>query len=380
MQSSRRRWFKSALTLGAAVPLGMSLFDQLMAMPVSNVEEDFFRSLPPEDIKIRLNSNENPYGPSARARTAVQQILSEGNRYPFGFVEQFKKILADKEGVTPDHITLGAGSSELLCVAGEAFGIEGGRMLSANPTFPVLMNFATNYGAKWDQVDVNDKLEHDLNKMMSAIKADTKLVFVCNPNNPTGTWVDPKLVSDFCAEASKKTIVYSDEAYLEFMEPAKQKSMVDLVKQDANVIVSRTFSKIYGIAGLRIGYVVAKPDLIRRMERYKMGIPVSQTALAAAQASLGDDAFMKLSRDKNAEARQHLFDYLDKQKFFYGKSFTNFVFADTGSRARQIMDALAQRGIGIRVWEFKGKEWCRISVGTLDEMKTLTKALSEIIS
>ncbi|NJM24900.1 MAG: aminotransferase class I/II-fold pyridoxal phosphate-dependent enzyme [Bacteroidia bacterium] len=156
--------------------------------------------------------------------------------------------------------------------------------------------------------------------------------------------------------------------------------MVDLVRQGADVIVSRTFSKIYGIAGLRIGYVIAKPELIRRMERYKMGIPVSQTALAAAQASLGDDAFMKLSRDNNAEARNHLFNYLDKQKFFYGKSFTNFVFADMGAGGRRIMDALSERGIGIRVWEFKGKAWCRVSVGTLDEMKVLTKALSEIIS
>ena len=157
---NRRDWLKSTLSLAAGLPIGISLSQQLMAAPVSEVERQRLgKALSP--IRIKLNSNENPYGPSEKARKALQEIIAQGNRYAFDVQEEMKAILAQKEGVTPAHISVGAGSGDLLCQAGAAFGVEGGRIVSAFPTFPLLMNYATTFRATWDKVNLNDKLEHD---------------------------------------------------------------------------------------------------------------------------------------------------------------------------------------------------------------------------
>jgi histidinol-phosphate aminotransferase len=375
---NRRDWLKSTLSLAAGLPLGMSLSQQLMAAPMSEAERQQWRK-PLSPIKIKLNSNENPYGPSEKAKQALQQIIVEGNRYAFDVQQDMKEILAKREGVTAAHISIGAGSGDLLCQAGAAFGLEGGKIVSAFPTFPLLMNYAQSFNATWDKVNVNDKLEHDYEAMAARVTDDTKLVFVCNPNNPTGTLVDPVRVNDFCEVISKKTTVYVDEAYLEFLEPKDQLSMVGLVKKDANVIVSRTFSKIYGLAGLRIGYVVGRPDLIKKIDKYHMGIANNQPALAAAKASLGDNAFMETCRKKNAEARSVLTNYLDKKGIWYAKSYTNFLFFPAKTDAAQVLAKLAERGIGIRVWDYNDQQWFRVSIGTADEMKTFTKVFDEMV-
>lgn len=302
------------------------------------------------------------------------QVLAEGNRYAFDVQKEMKDILAKWEGVTPDHISIAAGSGDLLCQAGVAFGVEGGRIVSAFPTFPLLMNYAQVFRATWDKVNLNERLEHDYQAIAARVTSDTKLVFVCNPNNPTGTLVDPGYVKQFCEEVSKKTTVYVDEAYLEFLDPKDQVSMIDLVRQGHNVIVSKTFSKIYGLAGLRIGYVVAKPELIAKMARYNMSIANNQPAIAAAKASLGDTAFMELVRRKNAEARTHLTTYLDKKGIRYGKSHTNFVFFEAKENAAQVLTKLEEQGIGIRLWDYDHRQWYRVSIGTMEEMNIFTKA------
>jgi len=376
---NRRDWLKSTLSIAAGLPIGMSLSEQLMAAPVSEIERQQLGKFRNSGIKIKLNSNENPYGPSEKAKQALQQIIVEGNRYAFDVQEEMKAILATKEGVTPAHVSIGAGSGDLLCQAGAAFGVEGGRIVSAFPTFPLLMNYATTFGATWDKVNVNDKLEHDYDALAARVTDDTKLVFVCNPNNPTGTLVDPVRVKQFCEDVSKEATVYVDEAYLEFLDPKDQISMVDLVKSDANVIVSRTFSKIYGLAGLRLGYVLGRPDLIKKIDKFHMGIANNQPALAAAKASLGDTAFMELVRKKNTEARKHLTDYLDKKGIWYAKSYTNFLFFSAKSDAAQVLSKLAEQGIGIRVWDYNDQQWFRVSIGTLDEMKTFTKAFDTMV-
>jgi histidinol-phosphate aminotransferase len=375
---NRRNWLKTSLGLASGIAITPSLAQSLMAAPMSESERTFFGKLPPT-LKIRLNANENPYGPSEKARKAILENLIEGNRYPFQVVTELKQMIADKEGVTVDHVAVGAGSGELLCATGVAFGIESGGIVAPYPTFPLLMTYAGVFKTRWDKVNLNDKLEIDYQAVASAIKDDTRLVFVCNPNNPTGTLVDPKVVRDFCVDVSKRVTVFVDEAYFEFLEPSQQSSMVDLVKSDHNVIVSRTFSKIYGLAGLRIGYIIARPDLIKKVAKYQFGFSAGQPAVAAAKASLGDEDFMKMSRAKNAEARKILTDYLDKKNYSYGKSHTNFVFLDPKTDAQAIMTKLADRGIGIRVWEYQGKIWNRISIGTSDEMKVLVKNLEEII-
>lgn len=349
-----------------------------MAAPVSQAEKlhGVFR---PGKL-VRLGSNENPYGPSAKAREAIKASIAEHNRYSFGEAQEFKKILADKEGVSPDHILLGAGSGELLAVTGMGIGLEGGAVLSAFPTFRMLMDYAVKFNARWDKVDLDQYLVHDLEALASAVKADTKLLFVVNPNNPTGTILDPAKLKSFCQEMARKTIVYSDEAYLEFLEPAQQTSMVELVKQGHNVVVSRTFSKIYGLAGLRMGYIIANPELIQKIGKNQLGTIINQAAIAASKASLGDDEFMSYTRKKNAEARDYFCKYLDSKKWFYGKSHANVVLFPAPKDGKTILEETEKRGFQIRIWDYQGKEWCRVSIGTLDEMKAFTKAFDEVIA
>ena len=376
---NRRNWLRSTLSIAAGLPIGMSLSDQLIAAPVSDTERRQWNTLRSSNAVIKLNSNENPYGPSEKVKRALQQNIVEANRYAFDVQVEMKAILANKEGVTPAHIAIGAGSGDLLCQAGAAFGVEGGRILSAYPTFPLLMNYATAFRATWDKVDLNDKLEHDYDAMAARVTDETKLVFVCNPNNPTGTLVDPVRVRQFCEEVSKRTTVYADEAYVEFLDPHQQISMVELVKSDANVVVSKTFSKVYGLAGLRLGYVVGRPDLVKKIDKYHMGIANNQPALAAAKASLGDIDFMDYCRRKNAEARKHLTDYLDKKGIWYAKSHTNFVFFPAKIDAALVLSKLAEKGIRIRVWDYKDQQWFRVSIGTLEEMKIFTREFDSLV-
>lgn len=366
--------------MGAGLAFTPALIDSLMATPVSEAERKHTLFSTAPDNLIRLGSNENPYGPSPKAREAVKAILSEGNRYSHGSAAQFKEVLAKKEGVSPDYIMLGAGSSELLCLAGMSVGLEGGAVLSAFPVFRLLMDYAEKFNARWDKVNLDDKLVHNLEGLASAVKSDTKILFLINPNNPTGTVVEPAAFKNFCIEMSKKTMVYSDEAYIEFLEPAQQHSMVELIKEgNQNVIVSRTFSKVYGLAGLRMGYAVAHPDVIKKMGQKQIWGSLNQAGIAAATASLGDEAFMAMTRKKNAEAREHLFKYLDSKKWMYGKSHANVVFFPAPKDGKTILDETKARGFEIRVWDYLDKEWCRVSIGTLDEMKAFTKMFDQIV-
>lgn len=377
---SRRNWLKSSFGLASGFVVSSSLVNQLIAAPASHAEREYFAAVPNGNKKVRLNSNENPYGPSDKAKKAVIDILSEGNRYAFNELDDLRKTIAQKNGVDPSFVLLGAGSGELLVQTGIAFGINGGRVLSGYPTFTLLMSYAEQMGATWDRVDLNERLEYNYQALLAAIKPDTKLVFFCNPNNPTGTFVNTDTVQSFCLEASKKTLVYADEAYLEFMEPAQQKSMVSLVQNNPNIVVSKTFSKIYGLAGLRIGYLIGHPDTLKKIARFGDTISPSQTALAAAKASLGDEDFMKLTRDKNAAARKILTDYLQKKNWYCGDPKTNVVFFPAPKGGKQILSQLDERGFLIRIWDYQQKEWCRVSIGTQDEMKSFVKVFDEVVA
>lgn len=377
---SRRDWFRKSFTAAAGVVAGTSAFDQLLAAPVSRAEAVHQLRVPAGGKLVRLGSNENPYGPSAKARQAIVDAMGEFNRYSFEAVMEFRKTLAEKEGVTPDHILVVNGSSETLCLSGMVAKLEGGAVLSAFPTFRSLMEYAEKLNARWDRVDLDEYHVHNLEALAAAVKSDTRMLFVCNPNNPTGTVVEGARYRDFCLEMSKKTTVLADEAYLEFLEPREQRSMVELVRQGQNIIVSRTFSKVAGLAGLRIGYCVAPPDTIRKLQKYQMGPVINQAALAAAKVSLGDTAFAEMTRAKNNEALKYFLTYLDQKKWFHGASRANCVLFPAPKDGKTILAETEKRGFQIRVWDYQGKEWCRVSIGTLDEMKAFTKVFDEVVA
>lgn len=375
----RRDWLRSAFAITSGLTLTGSFADRLMAAPVSEAEYQVFGKVIP-GAPVKLNANENPYGPSEKARRALQAAIGEGNRYPFQETTRLRELIAAKEGVSPDHIHFGAGSGELLSQTGKAFGSAGGSVVSPFPTFPILMNHAETFNCRWEKVNLNDKLEVDYEAMAAAVRPDTRLVFVCNPNNPTGTLADPEMVHSFCESMSDRTMVFADEAYLEFLEPSMQRSAVDLVKKGKNIIVSKTFSKIYGLAGLRLGYLVARPDIIARISKYAGDIPLGNTAIAAAGASLGDEAFMQQCRVRNAAARKILTDHLDARGIFYGKSFTNFVFFKAPADGKTILSKLQEQGYLIRIWEYRQQEWCRVSVGTAEQMSGFVSTFSKLFA
>lgn len=377
---SRRNWLKSSLGLTAGLMITPALADQLLAAPVSRAEESLMWLSPPNGKLVRLGSNENPYGPSARARAAIQEAMGEFNRYPFEQVNQLRALIAEKEGVSADHILIANGSSETLCLAGMAAVLEGGSVLSAFPTFRSLMDYAVKFNARWDRVDLDEYHVHNLEAMAAAVKADTRMMFVCNPNNPTGTVVESGKLRSFVVEMAKKTTVFMDEAYLEFLEPSEQQSMVDLVKQGHNVIVSRTFSKVHGLAGLRIAHAIAHPDTVKKLSKYQMGVVNNQAALAAARVSLQDRDFAALTRSKNNEALNYFQSYLDKKKWFHGKSRTNCVLFPAPKDGKTILAETEKRGFQIRIWDYQQREWCRVSIGTLDEMKAFTKVFDEVVA
>lgn len=378
--TTRRQWLKSALAAGAGLPLSLTLSNELMAAPVSRAE--WLYGIEPKNLNqlVRLGSNENPYGPSDKARKAIIASISEGNRYAHGVAQDLRKVIAAREGVAPENVLLGGGSSELLCLTGISVGLEGGSVLSAFPTFRLLMDYAQKFNARWDQVNLDDNMVHDLEAMASAVKGDTKIIFVVNPNNPTGTVLDTEKLKSFCIETSKRATVFVDEAYIEFLDQYKSKSMVQLVKEGHNAIVCRTFSKIYGLAGLRIGYLIGQPDTLKKIASKQMWGNYNQAGLAAAAASLEDKDFVAMTRKKNAEARQHLFNYLDSKKWSYGKSVANVVFFPAPIDGKTILEETEKKGYQIRVWDYAGKEWCRVSIGTLEEMKGFTKAFDQVIA
>ena len=215
---------------------------------------------------IRLNSNENAYGPSDAARQAIMESLSEANRYPRQFISALKEEIAKREGLTVDHVMLTAGSTELLGLAGLYFGLHGGELLACHPTFDFLMVYAERLGCKWARTPVDENFQYDLNALSKLTGKDTKLIFICNPNNPTGVEIPHHDLKMFCEEYASKYPVYMDEAYLELSPSGKGMSMSKLLSSHSKLIVARTFSKVHGLAGMRIGYALAHPDIM--MQRY----------------------------------------------------------------------------------------------------------------
>lgn len=331
-------------------------------------------------VRARLNNNENPFGPSERARRAMTEAFNEGCRYPGGQNKKLEELIAKKEGLPADSVILGAGSGEILRMAAMAYGPQGGELLTAHPTYEGLESAARTIGAFVHRVSLNKNFEHDLDEMDRRTTQAVRLVFVCNPNNPTGTIVSGDRLRAFCKEVSRRSIVLVDEAYHDYVEAPQYSSMIDLAKEGHNVIISRTFSKIHGMAGLRVGYGFARPDIVARLRQFRSSINV--LGLAAATASYQDPEFQGLSRKRNAEARSYLYKVLEELKYQYIPSHANFVFFKLGKdvQAQAFRDAMEKRGILVgRVFQ-PYTEWSRVSMGTMDEMKLFAAALREMTS
>ena len=290
--SSRRQWLQQSSL--ALVGLGFSF------KSMAN-EEGFKRSMGIENGVINLGSNENPYGISPKAKQAILDMMGETNRYQFNVasLQSFKKTIGDHYKVGENQVLVTAGSGEGLALLARHF--NKGNIVAADITFGILPNTAKKIGTKVIEVPLTKEKVHDLPAMLKAINNETQLVYICNPANPSSTIVEHAALKSFCEEASKKTVVLLDEAYNEFMENGADKSMINIIDKNPNVLVIKTFSKIHAMAGLRIGFIIGHPSLISKLQPnyfQSSSMCISNLSMTAAMASLDDEEHTKLSKQK----------------------------------------------------------------------------------
>ena len=364
---------------GAFADSPLSLDPEMRIFRSPMVREHFLDFADRPKITTKLSSNENPYGPPQTAQTAVAASVKNGNRYAWQEMYDLVDKIAKKEGVTSKHIMMGPGSSDLLEKVALVLFMNGGNIVSADPCYMSLVNVAKSVGATWKAVPCKNDWSHDLKAMEAAIDKDTKLVYICNPNNPTGSITSGKELLDFCSRVSEKVPIFVDEAYIELAVGADTQSMNTLLAQNKNVIIARTFSKIMGMAGIRVGYIAAQPaflDQIQKITRGGMG--VSYTSIFAASASMDDMAFQDTTRKLNHEAKTYLCQNLDKMGYKYIPSYTNFVIFPINISGKELLGKMTAKGIAVKAYDIQNKPWCRVSIGTMDEMKTFVGALQEI--
>ena len=371
---SRRSWLKGAgLMSSLAVIGGIAPLHQLSAKEIKK-----FRPRPLTG-NIKLSSNENPYGPSEKVRQAMIANFDQACRYPFSYSGELIEKIAAKEGVSKDHIVLAGGSTEGLKVVGLTYGMNGGEIIAAQPTFLALMTYAAQWGGSVNWVPVDKNMMHDLDEMEKRISSKTKLIFLCNPNNPTSTLLPADRVLDFCNTVSDKVTIFSDEAYCDFIEDKNYPSMVSLVKKGKNIIVSKTFSKVYGLAGLRIGYMVAKPEIAAGLRKNIMAF-TNVLAIEAAKNALDDQEFYDFSLNKTGEAKKIILEGLDDLNLEYAPSNTNFIFFKSGRNIEKLQQQMLAKGIMVGRPFPPFDDWCRISTGTLEEVIQFNDPLKKVLS
>jgi len=322
--------------------------------------------------------NENPYGPSPAARAAVSQSIAEACRYPSDEeVAGLVAAIASREGVPADHIVTGTGSGELLRALGWLYARDGGEIIAAQPTYDELTAYAQHCGAVLKPVPVDAQLRHDLAAMHAALSAHTRAVYICNPNNPTGTVLPAAQIRDFVSALPQPVVAIVDEAYMDFVAPGSTGSVADLVTAGQRVIVLRTFSKIHGMAGLRCGYAIAPPDLAAQLAAACMTTP-NIFAVRAARASLADVGFVADCRQRILASRARITAELTRLKLRYAEPNGNFVFFDTGMPLARFTELMRQRNILVGRLFPPYDTWCRITIGTEPEVTAFLQALREV--
>jgi histidinol-phosphate aminotransferase len=329
----------------------------------------------PKDA-IRIDSNENPLGPCASAREAAVGIVPQGGRYSDGLTDDLAKTIAEMEGLKAEQIRLSAGSSEPLHHAVAAFTSPQRSYVTADPGYEAGMFAATAVGAKVVKVPLTKTYAHDVKAMLAA-GPDAGVFYVCTPNNPTGTLTSHSDIEYLVENKPKDSIVLIDEAYIHFSDAT---SAMDLVKAGKDVILLRTFSKIYGMAGLRCGVAFARPDLLDKVGNYGGWNFMPITAVVAASASLKDPQLVPERKRINTTIRSQVFAWLDRNGYSYVPSESNCFMLDTKKPAKAAIDAMAKQNVFIgRIWP-AWPTYTRITIGTAPEMEQFQAAFQKVMT
>jgi len=324
---------------------------------------------------VVIDANENPLGPCDAARKAIVDMAPQGGRYSYWLKEEFIKTFAEMEGLTPEYLRVFPGSSEPLHYSVLSFTSPTKSYVTADPGYEAGMRAANVSGARVVKTPPTKSYAHDVKAMLAAAP-DAGLFYVCTPNNPTGTLTPHSAIEELNAAKPKGSLVLVDEAYIHFSDGV---SAIDLVKANQDVIVLRTFSKIYGMAGIRCGVAIGRPDLLAKLENFGGWSAMPITAVAAATASLKHEHLVSERKQLNAGIRQKTFDWLASQGYAYVPSQSNCFMLDTKRPAKEVIDAMAARNVYI------GRPWpvwpthVRITVGTQPEMEAFQQALQAVM-
>ncbi len=359
--------------------LKRAVIDQLTPYVPGKSIEEVRRELGLSRI-IKLASNENPLGPSPRAVQAMVKELQEVHVYPNGKDRQLREAIADRCGLKPEMVIFSNGEDNILTLITQAFLETGEESVVASITFHAYTTATIIAGGRVCPVPLKD-YTHDLEAMLEAINEKTKLVFICNPNNPTGTMVTKGQADWFMERVGDEVLVIFDEAYGEYADRDQYPDAVRYVKEGRNVLVLRTFSKLFGLAGVRVGYALGKPDLIRALAAVREPFAVDRIGQAGALAVLEDEEYIRRSKEVNRDGKEFLYRELDRMGLSYVPTQANFILVDTGKKAELVHEAMQREGVIIRPahhWGLKTK--IRVTIGTREQNQWFISALQKVLA
>lgn len=373
-----RRTFLAAST--TAIGAGLTSLPHVsMAQSAQKISTGMLYGPPPGIAK--LNANENPYGPSPAAITAMTEAISKGAYYVNATAETLKAMIAERHGLTKEHIILSSGSSGVLTSLA-TMAAQQGSILGSDLFWDTTSRMGTRNSPNGiKRLPKTSDLSVDLDAMYLAVDGSIALAQICNPNNPTGSIVAPQKLRSFCEKVSAQTMVLVDEAYNEVTDEPETNSMIPLIKAGKNVVVARTFSKIYGLAGMRVGYMIATPETAQKISAYGMGsYGLNQAGIAAAVASYNDTAFLAYSKSKIIEAREMIAAAVKANGLSALPSQTSFMFVNLGAiNAEAFRQGMAKENVLIRGIYQDYTHWSRVSVGTLPDVEKYVAALPKVL-
>jgi len=324
---------------------------------------------------IRLNRNENAYGPCEKTKAAFQETLTEANRYPSEEAENLRAAVAALHGLQPENITLGCGSTEIMRMAAELCLGPGKTLVAASPTFDFIAHAARLVGAEMRSTPLTRNYAHDLDAMLARTDATTGLLYICNPNNPTGTLTPKSDLETFLPKVRSGVSVLIDEAYHDYVTPTgSYASWAARAAANPQLIVTRTFSKVYGLAGLRVGYAISSTETAKRLAARRLPMDVSVVAARVALAALSDPAYVKKIAKLNEDDRQEFFNQANARMLRCLDSQTNFVLLRTATTGKEVVDMLRARGVLVSAGYPSFEKHIRVSLGLPDDMQAFWHA------
>jgi histidinol-phosphate aminotransferase len=365
MPITRRNLLQGIAAAGTALAAGAR---PLAALPTTRLPQPLPGA--PAPGPTLLNRNENAYGPSEKVLAVISEAASNSGRYPRGEYEALRKMLADLHKVKPEQIVLGVGSSEILRLAGTAYLGPNKKLLVPNPTYPSLSNYAEANGVPVVKIPLTRTSEHDTDAMLAKTDSSTGLVYICNPNNPTGTLTPRKNLESLVSKLPPEVMILIDEAYHHYVSAtAAYRSFLDFPLDDPRIIVARTFSKIYGLAGLRIGYSVSSNEVATRLSALRLQNGVTILSVKAAIAALGDTAYVRMATKRNSDDRQEFMNQVNARMLRAVDSHANFVLLNPLRPVTEVLPHLEKNNVLVAPPIPAMDKYIRVSLGTPAEMR-----------